>query len=113
MGRQGPESRLVKQMRDEAKKIYGERLVTIKYHGSAYSEAGVSDLLCCIDGVFVAVEAKTPTGIVTIKQEAFGARVLRAGGVFAVGRTVEEFLETLDAATWRSGGLGVMNDPQQ
>lgn len=109
MARSGPETRLVKKMRDAGHKKYGERLVTVKYHGSQFSESGVADLLCVLDGVFIACEVKAPEsygGSVdralsegpTIKQRAFLRRVGLAGGVWSVAATVEQFLETLDAA---------------
>lgn len=109
MGKQGPEAKAIAKMRDAGKAAYGSRLVIIKYHGSQFGEAGVADLLCCIDGVFVAVEAKAPNGHhpVTDKQAAFGGRVQRAGGIWAVCRTPEEFLETLATA---ASGLGALQD---
>ena len=48
--------------------------------------------------VLFAVEVKTPTGEVTVKQQAFGDRVMKAGGLFAVARSVEDFLDVLDTA---------------
>lgn len=98
MGRAGPETRLVRSMRLAGRAEYGSRLVVVKYHGNEYSEAGVSDLLCCLDGVFVAVEAKVSGNSPTLKQRAFGQRIESAGGVFAVCYSVEEFLETLAQA---------------
>jgi hypothetical protein len=113
MGKPGPETKLVKQMRDAGQKKYGIRLVTIKYHGSAYSEAGVSDLLCVLDGVFVACEVKAPESYggnvdralldgPTLKQKAFLGRVIAAGGIGTVVATVEQFLETLAAAEYQA-----------
>lgn len=108
---EGPEARLVKKMREAGKEMYGERLVTIKYHGSQYSEAGVSDLLCVLDGVFVACEVKAPesyggsvdkavqTGP-TLKQRAFMARVVAAGGVGGFAASVEQFMDLLAEAEW-------------
>lgn len=119
-GKQGPETRLVKKMRDAGQAEYGSRLVTVKYHGSEFSEAGVSDLLCLLDGVFVAVEVKAPESYPvkgkpsveralsegpTLKQRAFRQRVERAGGIFAVCATVEGFLETLARADHYAEGL--------
>ena len=100
MGRPGPETVLVGKMRDAGKAKYGPRLVVVKYHGNQFGEAGVSDLLCCLDGVFIAVEVKHPgtkhgKAGPTLKQQAFGARVTHAGGVFAVCYSVEDFLEVL------------------
>lgn len=105
-GKSGPETRLVKKMRDAGRDKYGSRFVSIKYHGSQFGEAGVSDLLCVIDGLFVACEVKAPESYggsvmkaeadgATLKQLAFGARVEKAGGTFAVVASVESFLETL------------------
>ena len=106
MGKPGPETRLVGKMRDAAKAKYGERIVIIKYHGSQFTEAGVSDLLICLDGRFLAVEVKAPERYgnsedraisegPTVKQLAFGSRVSAAGGTFAVCATVEGFLAVL------------------
>jgi len=106
MAKQGPETRLIKKMRDAGKAEYGSRLVTVKYHGSQFGEAGVSDLLCVLDGAFLAIEVKAPEsygGSVeravaegpTLKQLAFGSRVREAGGMFAVVASVEQFMEVL------------------
>lgn len=97
MGRPGPETRLLAKCRQEAQRRYGKRLVIVKYHGNEYSEAGVSDLLCCLDGTFIAVEAKAPDAKrgVTMKQAAFMDRVAEAGGYVAVVRSVEQFMAVL------------------
>ncbi len=105
-GKAGPETKLVKKMRDAGTKMYGPRLVDIKYHGSAYSEAGVSDLLNSLDGVFCAVEVKAPesygnsvqralTEGPTVKQRAFVKRVLASGGCAGFAATVDQFIEIL------------------
>lgn len=115
MAKPGPETRLLKKMRDAGQTEYGSRLVTIKYHGSSFSEVGVSDLLCCLDGVFIAVEVKAPqsyggsvgravTEGPTLKQLAFLRRVENAGGMAAVCASVEQFLETLAEAEAKARG---------
>lgn len=122
MGKPGPETKLVKKMRDAGKAEYGPRLVTVKYHGSQFGEAGVSDLLCVLDGVFVAVEVKSPEASEhkratveasiehalregpTVKQRAFVARVLAAGGCAGFAATVEQFIEILEHAEERETG---------
>lgn len=107
MGRLGPETRLVKRMRDAAKERYGSDVVIVKYHGDNYSEAGVSDLLICLHGVFLAVEVKAPeayggseerarTEGPTLKQRAFLQRIEKAGGIATVAVSVEEFMAVLD-----------------
>lgn len=117
MGKPGPETKLVKKMRDAGREKYGARLVTVKYHGNEYSEAGVSDLLCCLDGVFIAAEVKAPenykvkgqpsvekaeaTGA-TVKQHAFIDRVVAAGGIGGVVASVEHFMALLDVAAYHA-----------
>lgn len=113
MSSTGPETRLVKKMRDAGKAEYGDRLVTVKYHGSQFGEAGVSDLLCVLDGVFIAAEVKAPesyggsvqraveTGA-TVKQHAFINRVVKAGGVGGVVADIEGFMALLVQAQVQS-----------
>lgn len=120
MGKSGPETRLVAKMRTAGREAYGDRLVTIKYHGSQFGEAGVSDLLCVLDGIFVAAEVKAPesygnsvekaveTGA-TVKQHAFINRVVKAGGVGGVVASVEGFIALLHVAECKA--LGVVYHP--
>lgn len=114
MARQGAETRLVAAMRKAGTARYGDRLVVVKYHGSGFSEAGVSDLLCVLDGVFVAVEVKAPesygnnieralTKGPTVKQMAFLDRVALAGGVAGVAATVQGYLALLRDAEQAAG----------
>lgn len=116
MAKSGPETALVKRMRDAGFAKYGPRLVTIKYFGDAYSEAGVSDLLCSLDGMFIACEVKSPEASThkrktveasiehalvhgpTLKQRAFVARMLKTGACAGFAATVEQFMEMLDHA---------------
>lgn len=109
MARSGPENALVKKMRTAATKKYGDRFVSVKYHGGQMGEAGVSDLLCCLDGIFVACEVKAPENYgnsvelaeekgATLKQRLFIQRIANAGGVAAVVASVEHFLDILEYA---------------
>lgn len=114
-GKSEPETTLVKKMRDAGTAEYGARLVTIKYHGSQFGEAGVSDLLMCLDGVFIAAEVKHPknyansvekaeaTGA-TIKQHAFIDRIIAAGGCGGVVASVEHFMDLLAVAEEQATG---------
>lgn len=100
MGKAGPETRLLNAMRKAGQAKYGDRLVIVKQHGGPYATAGVSDLLCCVFGVFVAVEVKSPDTShgVTVKQAAFLETVDKAGGLSGVCYSVEEFLSLLEQA---------------
>lgn len=113
MARQSAETRLVLKMRKAAREKYGERLVDVKYHGDAMSEAGVSDILCCLDGIFVACEVKAPESYKvrsqpsvhkalakgpTLKQRLFVNRVIAAGGVGGFAADIEGFMVMLSCA---------------
>lgn len=116
MGKPGPETKLVAKMRKAGEAKYGKRLRVVKYHGSQFGEAGVSDLLCCLDGVFIACEVKSPeapthkratlqasiehalTKGPTVKQRLYVADVLEAGGVAGFAATVEQYMVMLACA---------------
>lgn len=106
MGKPGPETKLVKKMRDAGKAKYGTRLVLVKYHGSQFGEAGVSDLLGTLDGVALAIEVKAPENYgnnperalrdgPTLKQRLFVDRMLTAGACAGFAATVDQFMEVL------------------
>lgn len=62
-------------------------------HGGPFQSAGISDILGCWRGRFVAFEVKRPgttRHAVTARQNAFLDSVLAAGGHAAVVRSVEE-----------------------
>lgn len=50
---------------------------------------------------FLAVEVKTSTGRLTAEQRMFGELVERAGGVFIVARSVDDFVQQATAARAR------------
>lgn len=122
---EGPETLLVRAMRKAGREEYGHRLVTVKYHGDMMGEAGVSDLLCLLDGVFIACEVKSPKSSKhkrkteaasiahaldegpTLKQRQFVKRVLLASGCGGFAATVEQFMGQLACAERMSTGLHV------
>lgn len=53
-----PESRLVSDVRTRLSDEIGGRW--LKVHGGPFQEAGVSDLVGCVFGYYVAIEVKTP-----------------------------------------------------
>jgi hypothetical protein len=109
------ETRLTDRMRKAGKAEYGDRLVLVKYHGDQYAKAGVSDLLGCLDGVFIAVEVKSPESYgdsaeralrdgPTVLQRVFIEHVLDAGGCAGFAATVEQYQDILDHAAERAEG---------
>lgn len=57
---------------------------------SRHHKAGVSDILGIINGRFVAIEVKTPTGRLSKSQAKFLDEVKNNGGLTLVARSVED-----------------------
>jgi hypothetical protein len=66
----------------------------IKIHSSPFSEAGVADLLCCVDGKFIALEVKKKGNKATPIQLMFLESIRRAGGRAGVVR-IDSFKEDI------------------
>lgn len=114
MASEGWETKLVRKMRAAGKDKYGDdRLVTVKYPSSSFGETGVSDLLCVLDGIFIACEVKAPESYKvkgqpsvhkalakgpTLKQRLFVNRVISAGGVGGFAADIEGFMVMLACA---------------
>lgn len=56
---------------------------------------GVPDILACVNGKFVAIEVKTPTGRVSPLQEYQINRINNSGGLAAVARSVDDVKKLL------------------
>ena len=67
----------------------------VKQYGSAYSPAGVPDVLACLDGRFIAIEVKQPKKNPTPIQLFHLGEVNQAGGVSMVVHSVDELREIL------------------
>ena len=59
-------------------------------------EKGVSDIIGCHNGRFLAIEIKTERGRVTPHQQRFIDRVNAAGGIGFVARSIEDVVEGLN-----------------
>jgi hypothetical protein len=51
-----------------------------KEHGGAYGTAGLPDIICCINGMFIAFEVKTPSGKLSKLQEITNQKIEAAKG---------------------------------
>lgn len=65
------------------------------------AEKGTSDILACIGGRFVAIEAKMPGNKTTPAQEAFLESVREAGGVAIVAYSIDDVDDGLGWARYR------------
>ena len=54
------------------------------YKASDRYTPGVSDLIICVGGIFVAAELKSATGVASLQQLDFIERVIRSGGIAGV-----------------------------
>jgi hypothetical protein len=63
--------------------------------GGAYSGRGLSDLIACYRGRFLALEIKSARGRVRPEQQTYLENVQRAGGIAAIIRTPEEVADLL------------------
>ncbi len=67
-----------------------EDLYFFKEHGGLYGTAGVPDIICCYKGRFIALEVKAPDGKATALQDATIQRIIGAGGIARIVRSLEE-----------------------
>ena len=70
----------------------------MKIHGNAQQGAGISDIIGCLDGRFVAFEVKRPDGShgLSPRQELFLQRISDSGGIAAVVSSPQEAIEILE-----------------
>lgn len=73
------------------------RCLAWKEHGGMYGTAGIPDIIACVDGRFYAFEVKTETGKPTGLQEATIRKILNAGGVAVIVRSVDEVRAIIEA----------------
>ena len=68
-----------------------------KIHGGdLYQEAGIPDLLCCINGLFFGIEVKDPSGKPSAIQLVQGARIKKAGGHFIIAKSVQDVTDYIE-----------------
>lgn len=71
-----------------------------KTHGGRFGTAGLPDVICCINGFFIAFEVKTDTGKLSKLQEITIARINAAKGhAYKVtsANEVKSILENIEA----------------
>ena len=61
-----------------------------KEHGGMYGTAGIPDIICCLDGLFVAFEVKTPSGKLTKLQESMLTKIRKSKGYAFKVTSVQE-----------------------
>lgn len=79
------ETRIKRQIKDYVESIGGYWAMIA---GGAYSKTGDPDMVVCVNGVFYAVEAKTPNGTQSEWQKKRQREIENAGGVYILARSV-------------------------
>jgi hypothetical protein len=65
-----------------------------KQHGGQYGTSGLPDIICCLDGRFVAFEVKRPSGGRLTKLQARALeKIQAAGGIAAMVTSLDEVKE--------------------
>lgn len=80
------------------KEQYPDVLV-VNIHGGGWSAKGFPDLICCVCGLFVAVELKVGDNEMQSDQQIWKKRIEKAGGIHACLRTLGQFqflIQTLE-----------------
>ena len=61
-----------------------------KEHGGMYGQAGIPDIIVCLNGKFIALEVKCEKGKVTVLQELTIRKIREAGGTAEAVRSAAE-----------------------
>lgn len=113
MAKEKPEARLIRLARKESKAHYGSRIREFKHHGSAFAEAGVHDVIVCLDGAFGSCEFKAPESYgnnaeralrdgPSLHQRSYARDVIAAGGFAWFASTIEHWMLGLAAMEARA-----------
>lgn len=89
------ESRLVKKIKDYLNSL--DNSFFYKTHGNRFQQAGISDLIGCLNGTFVAIEVKTESNKsgVTRLQASFLNTIEKCKGVSFVASSLEDVKERI------------------
>lgn len=70
----------------------------ILVQGGAFSKPGDPDIVACIKGRFVGIEAKTSDGKIREIQKVRAEQIVRSGGLHVFARSVEDVRDILEQA---------------
>ena len=76
-----------------------------KIHVSEFQTGGIADLLCCIYGLFVAIEVKVPGEERSQLQTYEHDQVIKAGGISIVAHSPEQAVQLCRAAVYNHYGI--------
>lgn len=76
----GPEAKIHKWLKEKIKEKYPKASI-YKPRGGTYGKKGVSDFICCINGMFIAIEVKTIENELTEMQQIYLDEINSAEGI--------------------------------
>lgn len=92
-----PESKLSRTIMNA---LRAEGYFCFKIHGSEFMMAGLPDIICCAEGMFISLETKMPSarGNVSPRQVYVHSQIEASGGVAAVVCSPAEAIEVVRKA---------------
>lgn len=81
------ETKIQRQVQDYLKSIGA---YCFKVHGSIYMRAGMPDVICCLNGLFIGIETKDGDNIPSELQKAHIRQIKKAGGLAFVAYSVKD-----------------------
>jgi pantoate kinase len=101
---QTPEAKVKAKIKDILKK---HNVYYAMPMGTGFGNSGVPDFLCCVNGKFLAIEAKAGKGTTTALQEKNLERIKECGGLTAViyETNVEDFRSWIDKEMQQGGSI--------
>lgn len=76
----------------ELRRLNGDRVFHFKIHQTSANIKGISDILCVINGLIIAIETKAKGEVATDAQKIFGKNIMEAGGVFVIVDDYKSFV---------------------
>jgi hypothetical protein len=97
-----PETLLQLRIQQEIRKRWPGCYVR-KIHGNEFQHSGIPDLICCIEGLFIAIEVKRPGVSVSKMQQNEAVEISHAGGLWilgeSIGRVIRDIADVLEKQT--------------
>ncbi len=84
--------------------LKSKNIYHFKVHGNGFMRAGIPDLICCVKGLFVAIEVKRPDGKGKLSklQEINIEQIQESGGIAIAFSSYEPFKILIDKI-WNMG----------
>lgn len=85
--------------------LKAQNIYTLNIYGSGRAAKGAPDIICCINGRFVAFELKVPGNTMQDDQKIHKMRIEKNGGLHFVPYSYNEFTEIVQQlkARWNDG----------